>query len=446
MNMVAVKMSFFIFLLVSNVLLIFGDESDLLSQDPSLWPGHMEPFGSKQKTVQVEQVKDWPDPTSFFKEYVDGNKPVLFKGLAKRSPAYELFTDDYLKSFDGAGSEVVYAEPEKKENRTKKGFDMSFKAFVERYHKETLYMVNALPSALRKDVRMPPPLRCEETRELMSSQVTWFSSGGTKSVLHNDDVDNINCLFRGSKELLFIEYNKNKNYVPIDNPQGGYSSIDVDKVDYTKFPLLRHVDQYVHATMDEGDCLFIPYHWFHQVNSKANEQGQNLAINVWFKHVHGHRPKNCDIPVEEATLDKYEFPDDEQQDEEQPSRVERFEEYLTKTKKSSASFKTFMKLIKKDRNINPEKYQIDGFPEDFESHSRNIFDILDVTKDGNLNEDDFDELRKKDQSKTQEVEQALEKAAAKLEDYFEDLVENTYQEDNSIGKESSQGRDEKIEL
>lgn len=80
---------------------------------------------------------------------MDGNKPVLFKGLAKRSPAYELFTDDYLKSFDGAGSEVVYAEPEKKENRTKKGFDMSFKAFVERYHKETLYMVNALPSALR---------------------------------------------------------------------------------------------------------------------------------------------------------------------------------------------------------------------------------------------------------------------------------------------------------
>lgn len=66
MNMVAVKMSFFIFLLVSNVLLIFGDESDLLSQDPSLWPGHMEPFGSKQKTVQVEQVKDWPDPTCKF--------------------------------------------------------------------------------------------------------------------------------------------------------------------------------------------------------------------------------------------------------------------------------------------------------------------------------------------------------------------------------------------
>jgi len=32
----------------------------------------------------------------------------------------------------------------------------------------------------------------------------WFSSGGTKSVLHNDDVDNINCLYRGNKTLTFV--------------------------------------------------------------------------------------------------------------------------------------------------------------------------------------------------------------------------------------------------
>ena len=42
----------------------------------------------------------------------------------------------------------------------------------------------------------------------------WFSSGGTKSVLHNDDVDNINCLFSGTKELLFIDYKKYKDKVP----------------------------------------------------------------------------------------------------------------------------------------------------------------------------------------------------------------------------------------
>ena len=33
----------------------------------------------------------------------------------------------------------------------------------------------------------------------------WFSSGGTKSVVHTDSVDNINCLFRGEKMFLFID-------------------------------------------------------------------------------------------------------------------------------------------------------------------------------------------------------------------------------------------------
>ena len=33
----------------------------------------------------------------------------------------------------------------------------------------------------------------------------WFSSGGTKSVLHTDSVDNLNCLFSGSKELYMVD-------------------------------------------------------------------------------------------------------------------------------------------------------------------------------------------------------------------------------------------------
>ena len=49
-------------------------------------------------------------------------------------------------------------------------------------------------------------------------QVTWFSSGGTKSVVHNDDVDNINCLFRGKKQLMFMDYEKYKTKVSVGLP------------------------------------------------------------------------------------------------------------------------------------------------------------------------------------------------------------------------------------
>ena len=33
----------------------------------------------------------------------------------------------------------------------------------------------------------------------------WFSSGGTKSVLHNDYAENIMCVFRGTKEFFLID-------------------------------------------------------------------------------------------------------------------------------------------------------------------------------------------------------------------------------------------------
>lgn len=37
--------------------------------------------------------------------------------------------------------------------------------------------------------------------------------------------------------------------------------MDVDRVDYTKYPNLRNVNEYVKATIDEGDCLYLPYRW-----------------------------------------------------------------------------------------------------------------------------------------------------------------------------------------
>ena len=40
---------------------------------------------------------------------------------------------------------------------------------------------------------------------LLQDIVMWFSSGGTKSVLHSDNVDNINCLFSGEKELYMVD-------------------------------------------------------------------------------------------------------------------------------------------------------------------------------------------------------------------------------------------------
>ena len=36
----------------------------------------------------------------------------------------------------------------------------------------------------------------------------WFSSGGTKSVVHTDSVDNFNCLYRGDKTFVMVDPTK----------------------------------------------------------------------------------------------------------------------------------------------------------------------------------------------------------------------------------------------
>ena len=50
----------------------------------------------------------------------------------------------------------------------------------------------------------------------MHLQIMWFSSGGTKSVVHTDSVENINCLYSGEKEFVMVDPFKYKNMVSCD--------------------------------------------------------------------------------------------------------------------------------------------------------------------------------------------------------------------------------------
>ena len=88
-----------------------------------------------------------------------------------------------------------------------------------------------------------------------------MSQGGSKSHVYNDDVESIFCALRGSADYFLIEYTKNKGYV-VDMPQGGYSTVDVDSVDYVKYPYLRKIDKYIKVRLEPGDCLYVPYRWY----------------------------------------------------------------------------------------------------------------------------------------------------------------------------------------
>ncbi|XP_071113454.1 tRNA wybutosine-synthesizing protein 5-like [Haliotis cracherodii] len=273
--------------IVTLVSFMFGtvilgtSENDKQSpKDLTSEPGHMKPFGSGRPSRQIDAVDGFPDQRAFLRDYAFGSKPLKMTGAAKLSPAFNLWTDDYFLSLDLPEESIVHLETIKKESRQQDTEDMKFQDFIKIYNKTEYYMVDAVPEYLGGDLLFPCAVQC--TRLMEESVVTammWFSSGGTKSVVHADAVDNINCLYRGNKTFVMVDTNKYRDKVDLDRPEGLYSSMDVDRVDFTKFPGLAEVE-FFHVHMTAGDCLYIPYRWIHQVRSF----GSNLAVNIWWDH------------------------------------------------------------------------------------------------------------------------------------------------------------------
>ena len=73
------------------------------------------------------------------------------------------------------------------------------------YLKKSFYSILYFRFSCIEDLRLLPSLVCGGFTKMITDVIMWFSSGGTKSVLHNDQIDNINCLFSGEKELYMVD-------------------------------------------------------------------------------------------------------------------------------------------------------------------------------------------------------------------------------------------------
>ena len=58
-----------------------------------------------------------------------------------------------------------------------------------------------------------------------------------------------------------------------------YSPVDFNNPDFAEFPKFRNVLT-GHVHIQEGDCLFMPAYWWHQVTSSP---GEAMAISHWYK-------------------------------------------------------------------------------------------------------------------------------------------------------------------
>jgi lysine-specific demethylase 8 len=391
--------------------------------------GHMRPFGSAGPFLAVDEVAEFPNTTHFFERYVFELRPLKMAGAGRLSAAFDRWSDAYLRSTTLVDADsTIVVETAKKENRSNPIRRLHFHEFLETYNSTEQYMVDNVPDELRQDVLLPGPLQCPQLyEEMLIEMLMWMSSGGTSSVVHTDAIDNIICVYRGLKRFIMIDPVKYKPQIIIDRPEGAYSAVDVDSVDYTLYPDLAHVSYHI-VNVSAGDCLYIPYKWIHQARSSDDH---SIAVSIWWNHYRNkeldldHCPNDFDPNL---TLDKVTFHGFESMNDD----IEAMREHFADIIQTGVDVEKFVTRLIGSEDDLKQLGETTGYRLPFTQ----IFLIIDKDHDKTVTIDELNQLSEKDwtviQQQMRRFEAILDAAYQQTELDSSDSVKISYSKQDEL--------------
>ena len=87
----------------------------------------------------------------------------------------------------------------------------TIRTFLETYQKKDTYTVSQLPDPVSREVRVLPFLMCGTFSKRILEANLWLSSGGSRSKLHKDADNAINCLLNETKDWILIYPDNEEN-------------------------------------------------------------------------------------------------------------------------------------------------------------------------------------------------------------------------------------------
>lgn len=222
---------------------------------------------------QIEERAELPLPEEFFKRYVAGKRPVIFRGAAAAMPASRVWTnqDHMMRRFGHHGIEVEYTIDEGElQNAQDLNLTRSepLSEFLAKYQHIPIYTTSSLPRSMAQHVFLLPFLNCGGFTRRNARARLWWSAWPTRSTVHTDPYDNINCFFAGAKRIALW------NDTAFNALYKGASEVNVSNVDLDNFPVLDHLEWY-DSGAKAGDCVYIPVGWHHYF-----EGSKQVGINV----------------------------------------------------------------------------------------------------------------------------------------------------------------------
>uniref|UniRef100_H2Z9X2 JmjC domain-containing protein n=1 Tax=Ciona savignyi TaxID=51511 RepID=H2Z9X2_CIOSA len=253
--------------------------------------GHLKPLGfQRPPSVIIDEftVDNAPSPVDFYRNYVSQGKAAIFRGAILQSKAFKTWSDEYIRETFGELEARIEGKKEKgggiPAGETYMGRD-TFRHFVDTYHNSSSYMVSELPEQMYKDVGVIPSVgACGLMAKRFVEIDIWWNGGGGKSIIHKDAFNQINCLYRGTKQWKIFEYKYEKwiyQQKEREEGVGGFSKVNVDSVDLIRYKDFAKIP-WSNITIFEGDCLYLPKSDYHQVFSEGTN---NLAVSILFSRL-----------------------------------------------------------------------------------------------------------------------------------------------------------------
>ncbi|XP_076814125.1 uncharacterized protein LOC143460494 [Clavelina lepadiformis] len=157
---------------------------------------------------------------------------------------------------------------------------LNYTDFLQRVYDEKLYWDSSFPleNTLFKHMPLPLPLSCSRYTDWAQSTTLLYTNRNSTSAFHHDVSENFFFQISGKKTWLIANYSEgNKAYADLYDVQPGLSPINPEQVDLDKYPLAADINFYK-VTVEPGDMLYVPEHWWHHVTSF---DPPIISVNLW---------------------------------------------------------------------------------------------------------------------------------------------------------------------